>query len=94
MNPTDRRVRCTACGAERGDPDQAGLKCYETGDGVHLWSSGSRNFMGTAAALEIVHGMATRAYENTRYSVIAVQAEAKLALDTVEDFITNNFVED
>ena len=89
-----KRTVCAACGAERGDPDQRGLRCYESDDGLHQWSPDPRKFMELGIALEIVHGMAKRAYEGTRYTVIAVQNEAKLALDTVEDFIVNKSEED
>ena len=50
--------------------------------------------MTLGTALEIVHGMAKRAFDDTPYTVEAVKAEAKLALDTVEDFIVNQFEED
>lgn len=89
------RTRCTACGAEYGDPDQSGLLCGESKSGLHKWwpRPNDRTFMDTGTALEIVHGMATRAYEDHTYVSSDVKAEAKLALDTVEDFIANKFEE-
>jgi len=51
--------------------------------------------MDTGKALEIVHGMATRLYKRHGELDPAVNpAEAQEALDTVEDFIVNNFEED
>jgi hypothetical protein len=48
--------------------------------------------MDTGEALEIVHGMATRLYKRHGELDPAVNPdEAQEALDTVEDFIVNNF---
>ena len=48
--------------------------------------------METGQALEIVHGMATRLYKrHGELDPASSPAEAQDALDTVEDFIVNNF---
>jgi hypothetical protein len=51
--------------------------------------------MDTGKALEIVHGMATRLYKcHGELDPAATPYEAQEALDTVEDFIVNNFESD
>ena len=51
--------------------------------------------METGKALEIVHGMATRLYkQHGELDPASNPAEAQDALDTVEDFIVNNFEDD
>jgi len=55
--------------------------------------------MDTGRALEIVHGLATRRLESLsplgrQYHPACNVAEAQDALDTVQDFIVNNFEED
>ncbi len=51
--------------------------------------------MDTGKALEIVHILATRYFEDKGESYIDGQhAHSQEALDTVADFITNNFAED
>jgi hypothetical protein len=50
------------------------------------------NVMETGRALEIVHGMAERLYKH--YGVMdpaRTPSEVQMALDTVHDFIVNNF---
>ena len=48
--------------------------------------------METGKALEIVHNMARRHFDSV--GVVPTDKEAKDALNTVEDFIVNNFGED
>jgi hypothetical protein len=51
--------------------------------------------METGKALEIVHKMETRLYKQHGEIVSARNpAEAQNALDTIEDFIVNNFEDD
>ena len=51
--------------------------------------------MDTGKALEIVHGMATRLYgRHGELDPATTPSEAQEALDTVEDFIVNNFEAD
>ena len=55
--------------------------------------------METGKALEIVHGMAVRRLESPsrwgqQYEPAGSVAEAQDALNTVQDFIVNNFAED
>ena len=51
--------------------------------------------METGQALELVHGMATRLYKrHGELDPASSPAEAQDALDTVEDFIVNNFEDD
>ena len=51
--------------------------------------------MDTGKALEIVHGMATRLYKrHGELDPAKNPAEVRDPLDTVEDFIVNNFEDD
>ena len=92
--------KCPHCGTlDSFAPEAAGREslppCYACGTELMRFERvADPAFMDVGTALEIVHGMATRAFRETSYAVPEVCAEAKLALDTVEDFIVNNFGEE
>ena len=65
---------------------------YSKSNASSATSRKTGKIMETGQALEIVHGMATRLYKrHGELDPASSPAEAQDALDTVEDFIVNNF---